>query len=77
MDAKLNWSQCAAVERVQGKLSGQPVIRHSRVRPGDLVANREQGVDWLAENYGLPIETVKAVLAFYDTHKKTRVPHPV
>jgi uncharacterized protein (DUF433 family) len=77
MDEKVNWTLCGAVEKVPGKLSGQPVIRHSRVRPGDLVANRDQGAEWLAENYGLPIETVKAVLAFYDAHRKTRVPHPV
>ena len=51
-----------------------PVIVRSRVRPGDLVANRDEGQAWLAENYSLPIETVKAVLAFYD-HVKGCVPH--
>jgi uncharacterized protein (DUF433 family) len=66
----MDWSECPLVERVPGKLSGAPVIVHSRVRPHDLIANRAEGLEWLAENYDLPLETVKAVLAFYD--RKTR-----
>lgn len=61
-----DWSKCAFVETVRGKASGRPVIRHSRVRPDDLVENREQGPEWLAENYGLPVRTVRQVLAYYD-----------
>ena len=63
------------VERVPGKLSGVPVVVHSRVRPDDLVANREQGLAWLAQNYALPVETVRAVLAFYE--QRAREPHPI
>jgi uncharacterized protein (DUF433 family) len=70
-----DWSDCLAIERVPGKVSGVPVIVHSRVRPDDLVVNRDEGPEWLAENYSLPLETVKAVLAFYD-RESGRVPHP-
>ena len=72
----MNWTECPLVETVPGKLSGAPVIVHSRVRPDDLVVNREEGPDWLAENYDLPLETVKTVLAFYE-RKMSRAPHPV
>jgi uncharacterized protein (DUF433 family) len=68
----MDWTKCAAVETVPGKLSGQPVIRHSRVRPDDLVENREQGAEWLAQNHGLPVQTVREVLAFYDRRQKNR-----
>ncbi len=71
----MDWTGCPVVERIPGKVSGAPVIVHSRVRPDDLVANRDEGQEWLAENYSLPIETVKAVLVFHD-HVKGRVPHP-
>ncbi|MDQ2765236.1 MAG: DUF433 domain-containing protein [Pseudomonadota bacterium] len=71
----MDWIGCPAVERVPGKVSGAPVIVHSRVRPEDLVANREEGPEWLAENYSLPVETVREVLAFYD-RKKGRVASP-
>jgi hypothetical protein len=46
-------------------MAGQPVVRGSRVRPQDLVANRDQGAEWLARNHGLPIATVREVLAFH------------
>lgn len=73
--ALLDWSDCPWVEQVPGKVSGAPVVVHSRVRPDDLIANREEGAEWLAENYALPLEIVNAVLAFFDrqTH---RFAHP-
>jgi uncharacterized protein (DUF433 family) len=66
---RTNWKECAVVETVPGKVSGAPVIKGSRVRPEDLIVNRAEGEAWLAENYELPIETVREVLRFYDRHK--------
>jgi uncharacterized protein (DUF433 family) len=66
---RVNWKECAAVETVPGRLSGAPVIKGSRVRPEDLIVNRAEGEAWLAENYELPIGTVREVLRFYDRHK--------
>jgi uncharacterized protein (DUF433 family) len=66
----MDWTSCPVVERIQGKVSGMPVIVHSRVRPDDLIANRDEGPEWLAENYALPLETVRTVLAFHDRAKR-------
>jgi uncharacterized protein (DUF433 family) len=60
----------AAVETVPGKLSGQPVIRHSRMRPDDLVANKGLGTEWLAEHHSLPGQVVRDVLSFYERHTR-------
>ena len=65
----MNWEECAVVETVPGRVSGAPVIKGSRVRPDDVIVNRGEGEAWLAENYELPIETVREVLRFYDRHK--------
>ncbi len=65
----MNWTDWPLVETVPGKLSGAPVIVHSRVRPADLIVNREEGPEWLAENYGPPIETVRTRLSFYKDMK--------
>ena len=65
----MDWTACQLVERIPGKLSGEPVIEHSRVRPDDLVVNEAEGEEWLAEAYRLPLETVHAVLSFYHTHR--------
>ena len=63
----MNWTLCPLAEVVPGKLSGAPAIVHSRTRPEDLVANSEEGPEWLAESYSLPIETVRTVLAFHES----------
>jgi len=70
----MDWTDCPLIERVPGKLSGVPVIRHSRVRPDDLLVNLGEGEAWLAEAYRLPIETVRQVLAFYDQHERQLAP---
>jgi len=62
----MNWTDCPLVETIPGKLSGAPVIVHSRVRPDDLIVNRAEGPEWLAENFELPVGTVRALLAFYE-----------
>jgi len=69
---EIDWGECAAVEVVPGRLSGAPTIRNSRVRPEDLLINREQGLDWLARNHGIAPETIREVFAFYDAHKHRR-----
>lgn len=66
---EVNWKECGAVETVPGRVSGAPVIKGSRVRPDDLIVNRAEGEEWLAENYDLAIERVREVLRFYDRHK--------
>jgi uncharacterized protein (DUF433 family) len=66
----MDWTDCPLIERVPGKVSGAPVIKHSRVRAEDLVVNRAEGEAWLADAYDLPVTTVREVLAFYEHHKR-------
>lgn len=73
----IDWGDCAVVETVPGKMGGQPVLKGTRLRPEDLLVNREQGIDWLVENYGgVTPETIRAVFDFYDRRKGARIPHP-
>ena len=65
----MNWTDCPVIEESPGKMSGAPVLRHSRVRPEDLLANIDEGPEWLADAHGLPIQDVRAVLAFYEMHR--------
>lgn len=61
----LDWSQCPAVERVPGKVSGEWVFRSTRVPVRVLFENLEGGasviefVEWFP---GLTREQVDAVL---------------
>jgi uncharacterized protein (DUF433 family) len=63
----LDWSQCPAVESVQGKLSGAWVFRGTRIPVAAVFENLEDGLS-VAEIVhmfdGLTEEQVKAVLDF-------------
>jgi uncharacterized protein (DUF433 family) len=63
----LDWSQCAAVESVPGKLSGAWVFRGTRLPVAAVFANLEDGltVDEIVKMFdGLKREQVNAVLEF-------------
>ncbi len=64
----MEWVVCPLIEAVPGRLSGVPGLRDSRVRPDDLIANLDEGQEWMAENFGLSLEQVRGVLAFYQQH---------
>jgi len=72
----IDWTECSLIETVPGKRGGKPVLKGTRLRPEDLLTNREQGIEWLVENHGgITPDTVRAVFDFYDNHKKASVPH--
>jgi uncharacterized protein (DUF433 family) len=69
------WASCELVDRISGKMGGQPVIRGTRVRAQTIVDNFEAGssVEELQENWPeLPNSTIKAVLAYHHS----RSPQP-
>ena len=58
----IDWTECALIETVPGKRRGKPVIKGSRLRPEDLLTNREQGIKWLIENQGgITRDTVRVI----------------
>ena len=63
----LDWSQCSAVERVPGKVSGAWVLRGTRMPVAAIFENLEAGAnidDILQWFDGLDREQVKAVIEF-------------
>jgi len=63
----LDWSQCPAVERVPGKVSGAWVLRGTRMPVATIFGNLEAGasIDDIMEWFdGLDREQVKAVIEF-------------
>jgi uncharacterized protein (DUF433 family) len=61
---------------VPGKMSGAPVLRGTRVRPDDLLVNRDEGIDWLVENFDIPADVIRRLFAFHDQRQAARAPHP-
>jgi uncharacterized protein (DUF433 family) len=63
----LDWSRCAAVESVPGKVSGAWVFRGTRIPAAAIFENLEDGltIDKIVEMFdGLTLEQVRAVLDF-------------
>lgn len=67
----MDWSGCDIVEVVPGKVSGVPILKHSRV-PADFVLENHlsgESVDDIAENFGLTPEDIRTVLAYAAAHQ--------
>ena len=64
--AALDWSQCAAVESVPGKVSGAWVFRGTRMPVASIFENLEDGmtIDEIMEQFPVTREQIAAVLDF-------------
>ena len=64
--AALDWSQCAAVESIPGKVSGAWVFRDTRMPVSLVFENLEAGatIDEIMEWFHLTREQIVAVLEF-------------
>jgi uncharacterized protein (DUF433 family) len=62
----LDWSQCAAVESVPGKVSGAWVFRGTRLPVATVFENLEDGmsIEEIMEQFDVTREQVLAVLEF-------------
>ena len=68
---QLDWSQCPDVESVPGRLSGQWVVRHTRIPVQALIDNAEDGhgAEAIAGFYqGLDVERARRILSFARKH---------
>jgi len=75
--AVLDWSQCSAVERIPGKVSGAWVLRGTRMPVSTIFENLEAGAnidDILQWFDGLDREQVKAVIDFAVRSLETPAP---
>lgn len=64
--ATLDWSQCAVVESVPGRLSGAWVFRNTRMPVSAVFENLEAGatIDEIVEQFDITREEIKAVIEF-------------
>jgi uncharacterized protein (DUF433 family) len=62
----LDWSQCPAVERIPGKVSGAWVFHGTRMPVSTVFDNLEAGasIEDIAEWFDITPEQIKAVLEF-------------
>ena len=70
--ARLDWSQCAAVESIPGKVGGAWVFRGTRLPVATIVENLDDlSVDEVVEQFDVTREQIRAVLDFVAQSLKT------
>ena len=72
----LDWSQCAAVESIPGKVSGAWVFTNTRMPVSVVFDNLEAGatIDEIVEWFDVTPEQVKAVIEFAARSLEAPVP---
>ena len=64
----LDWSGCPAVERVPGKVSGQWIVKGTRILADGVLENAEAGYtpeQLVSEIYqGLPIDLARDIISY-------------
>jgi uncharacterized protein (DUF433 family) len=62
----IDWSGCDEVEQVEGKLSGVPVLKDTRMQADLVLDNYQAGLpaEEIADLYHLKLEQVKAVIDY-------------
>ena len=65
----MDWTGCDAIEVVPGKLSGVPILKHSRVPADAVLESYELGetVEEIAYSFSLDAEEIRKVLAFAES----------
>ncbi len=79
IDPKLvDWSDCDLVERNPLKLSGVPIVKHTRVQAESIVENYESGspVDEISDNFDISGEIDRELLEFAAPQRKFSLSRP-
>ena len=68
----IDWSKCEDVERIPGKVSGQPIVKGTRILADSVVVNADSGIspEELANEHfpGLGVERARRIIAFARQH---------
>ncbi|MFN0106825.1 MAG: DUF433 domain-containing protein [Bryobacteraceae bacterium] len=76
--ASLDWTQCAAVESIPGKVSGAWVFRDTRLPVATVIENLEDlSVEEVMEQFDVTREQITAVLEFVAHSLRASVPAEV
>lgn len=68
----MDWTGCKFVERVPGKVSGAPVLLHSRVKADAVLESYElgQSIQEIAYSYDLEPNAAAEVIGFAHSHNR-------
>jgi uncharacterized protein (DUF433 family) len=67
----MDWSQCSVVEVIPGKVSGAPILKHSRVTADAVLESYELGesVEDIAYSFELDPDDIRTVLTYAEARQ--------
>jgi uncharacterized protein (DUF433 family) len=77
LDNEIDWTNCELVERVPGKVSGQPIVRGTRIMPDPVVRSFDRGesIEQIREDWpSLSVDQIKGIVAFARAQRGQPVP---
>ncbi len=81
--ATIDWSGCPLVEVIPGKVSGQPLLKDTRLPVMAIVENADDGLTSaeISDLFDAPEDQVRAIIDYATRQraqrKRPRVPHPL
>jgi uncharacterized protein (DUF433 family) len=70
----MDWTGCAVIEQVPGKVGGRPVVKGTRIEPEVILIDEEYGrtpEQTHADFPTLPLDTILKIRAFAHKHQLT------
>ena len=71
-DIRIDWSQCPDVDRITGKVSGQWIVKDTRILADGVIENWAEGLsaEEIAEDVysGLGIDRARRIIEYAMTH---------
>ena len=70
----MDWTGCDLVERVEGRCSGRPTVRGTRIFPDTIVGDYDLGspLEEIQENYPtLSLDTIKRLIEFAHARRQS------
>jgi uncharacterized protein (DUF433 family) len=68
----VDWSACAEVESVPGKVGGKPVVKGTRVPAETILVDEELGASPEETHESFPsvsVEAIRSILAYAHSHR--------
>lgn len=69
--AHIDWTACALVESIPGKVSGVPIVQGTRVQADAILENYDGGspIAEISENFAIPEVTIRTLLTFAENQR--------
>jgi uncharacterized protein (DUF433 family) len=76
-DTGIDWTGCELVEQIPGKVSGQPIVRGTRILPEPVVRSFDRGetMEQIREDWpSLSVDQIRGLVAFAHARRGQLVP---